>query len=50
MLILGLLGVYFDAVVLEVENNLLLFRLAIDILWFESAKWKAVFRLVKLGF
>ena len=50
MQILGLLSVYFDAVVAEVENNLLLFRLAIAILWFESAKWKATFRLVKLSF
>ena len=50
MQILGLLGVYFDAVVVEVKKNLLLFILAITILLFESAKWKAIFRLVKLGF
>ena len=31
--ILGLLGMYFDAVVVEVEKNLLLFRLALAILW-----------------
>ena len=29
----GLLGMYFDAVVVEVEKNLLLFRLALAILW-----------------
>ena len=50
MQILGLLGVYFDAVVVEVKKNLLLFILAITILLFESAKWKAIFRLVKLNF
>ena len=32
MQILGLLGVYFDAVVVEVKKNLLLFRLAVAIL------------------
>ena len=32
MQILGLLGVYFDAVVVEVKKNLLLFRLAVTIL------------------
>ena len=32
MQILGLLGMYFDAVVVEVEKNLLLFRLALAIL------------------
>jgi hypothetical protein len=30
--ILGLLGMYFDAVVVEVKKNLLLFRLAMTIL------------------
>ena len=30
--ILGLLGMYFDAVVVEVKKNLLLFRLAVTIL------------------
>ena len=30
--ILGLLGMYFDAVVVEVKKNLLLFRLAMAIL------------------
>ena len=29
----GLLGMYFDAVVVEVETYLLLFRLALAILW-----------------
>ena len=32
MHILGLLGMYFDAVVVGVEKNLLLFRLALAIL------------------
>ena len=32
MQILGLLGMYFDAVAAEVQNNLLLFRLALAIL------------------
>ena len=31
--ILGLLGMYFDAVVVEVENYLLFFRLALAMLW-----------------
>ena len=31
--ILGLMGMYFDAVVVEVETFLLLFRLALAILW-----------------
>ena len=31
--ILGLLGMYFDAVVVEVEKSLLFFRLALAILW-----------------
>ena len=33
MQILGLLGMYFDAVVVEVEKYLLFFRLAVAILW-----------------
>ena len=33
MQILGLLGMYFDAVVVEVEKYLLFFRLALAILW-----------------
>ena len=33
MQILGLLGIYFDAVVVEVEKNLLFFRLALTLLW-----------------
>ena len=33
MQILGLLGMYFDAVVVEVKTFLLLFRLALAILW-----------------
>ena len=32
MQILGLLGIYFDDVVVEVENNLLLFKLTLAIL------------------
>ena len=34
MQILSLLGMYFDAVVVEVKKNLLLFRLALAILCF----------------
>ena len=33
MQILGLLGMYFDAVVVEVKKNLFLLRLALAILW-----------------
>ena len=33
MLILGLLGMYFDAVVVFVKSQTLLFRLALAILW-----------------
>ena len=33
MLILGLLGMYFDAAVVFVMNSSLLFRLAVAILW-----------------
>ena len=33
MQILGLLGMYFDAVVVETEKCLLFFRLALAILW-----------------
>ena len=33
MQILGLLGMYFDTVVVEVEKYLLFFRLALAILW-----------------
>ena len=33
MQILGLLGTYFDAVVVEVEKYLLFFRLALAIMW-----------------
>ena len=36
MQILGLLGMYFDAVVVEVEKYLLFFRLALAILWVQS--------------
>ena len=35
MLILGLLGMYFDAVVVFVTSQTLLFRLALAILWFQ---------------
>ena len=38
MLILGLLGMYFDAVVVEVKTFLLLFRLAMAKLWLKSKK------------
>ena len=34
MLILGLLGMYFDAAVVFVTNSSLFFRLAVAILWF----------------
>ena len=37
MQILGLLGMYFDAVVVEVEKSLLFFRLALAILWYSPA-------------
>ena len=44
MQILGLLGMYFDAVVVEVNKNLPLFILALAILWYKyvviSAKQK----------
>ena len=43
MQILGLLGMYFDAVVVEVKTFLLLFRLALAILWY------AVVRTLALG-
>jgi hypothetical protein len=33
MQILGLLGMYFDAVVVEVKKYLLFFRLALAIMW-----------------
>ena len=36
--ILGLLGMYFDAVVGEVKTFLLLFRLTLSILWLELEK------------
>ena len=36
MQILGLLGMYFDAVVVEVEKYLLFFRLALAILWINT--------------
>ena len=38
MLILGLLCMYFDAVVVEVKTILLLFRLALAILWHIACK------------
>ena len=34
MQILGLMGMYFDAVVVEVKKNLLLFRLTLAILYY----------------
>ena len=42
MQILGLLGMYFDAEVVEVKTFSLLFRLALAILWVESTErqWK----------
>ena len=36
MQILGLLGMYFDAVVVEIEKSSLFFRLALAILWMSS--------------
>ena len=36
MLILGLLGMYFDAAVVFVMKSSLLFRLAVAILWYEE--------------
>ena len=36
MQILGLLGMYFDAVVVEIKKNLILFSLAVAILWAPS--------------
>ena len=41
MLILGLLGVYFDAAMVFVTNSQLFFRLAMTILW--EKKWSAFF-------
>ena len=38
MLILGLLGMYFDAAVVFVTNSSLLFRLAVAILWDSTKK------------
>ena len=38
MLILGLLGMYFDAVVVFVTSQTLLFRLALAILWCRFAQ------------
>ena len=37
--ILVLLGMYFDAVVVFVTSQTLLFRLALDILWNVESKW-----------
>ena len=37
MQILGLMGMYFDAVVVQVKTFLLSFRLALAILWFSGA-------------
>ena len=36
MQLLGLMGMYFDAVVVEFKKNVLLFRLALAILYFVS--------------
>ena len=38
MQILGLLGMYFDAVVVFSTNSSLLFRFALDILWLEMLR------------
>ena len=43
MQILGLLGMYFDAVVVEVKTFLLLFRLALAILWEKLKTRKKIF-------
>ena len=45
MQILGLLGMYFDAVVVEVEKCLLFFRVALAILWVGSNKMTSSFCL-----
>ena len=41
MQILGLLGMYFDAVIVEVKKYLLFFRLALAILWEVNFKFSA---------
>ena len=45
MLILGLLGMYFDAVVVEVKTCLLLFRLALAILCRKIEEYLMIFIL-----
>ena len=49
MQILGLLGMYFDAAVVEVKKNLLLIRFALAILWKRSMDnfWCTVFEFMK---
>jgi hypothetical protein len=49
MQILDLLGMYFDAVVVEVEKSLLFFRLALAILWRTNKKCLATPRAEKKG-
>ena len=51
MQILGLLGMYFDAVVVEVKTFSLLFRLALSILWEVAAKicYSLLFREFQLA-
>jgi len=44
MQFLGLLGMNFDAVVVEVTKNLLLFRLALAVLWMTAAAATALWR------
>ena len=41
MQIVGLLGLFFDAEVVSITNSLLLFRLALAILW-ENSSWPRV--------
>ena len=52
MQILGLLGMYFDAVVVFVTSQTLLFRLALAILWqgtFQFLSWNEILELKEKG-
>ena len=50
MLILDLLGMYFDAVVVFFTNSSLLFRMAMAVLWFvEMLKQVASYMILKSG-
>ena len=46
MLILGLLGMYFDAAVVFVMKSSLLFRLAVAILW-GGTLWRQIHKLTR---